>query len=211
MIKKAIIISAGTIKDYKYIKSFINTDDLIICADGGYIHSKNMGVTPHIIVGDFDSLGYVPDSSDFTQIIKHPKDKDFTDTELAVHIAKEKGANYFLLFGVVGSRLDHSLSNITMLERLNNEKTTAIIINENNKIYFCKKNKKITLYEPLESLVSLIPMSPCSGVYTKGLKYQLKNADMLPGYGLGVSNVVKYVPATITLNDGNMLVIVACD
>ena len=52
---RCVIISAGKIEDYNAIKKLINGDDVIVCADAGYIHAKNMGLKVDCVIGDFDS------------------------------------------------------------------------------------------------------------------------------------------------------------
>lgn len=81
---RAVIIGNGDIKDYQYIKSKINDDDFIICADGGYNHAEKMGIVSDVLIGDFDS------AKNFEKVkdrIEYPKRKDFTDGELAVSYA----------------------------------------------------------------------------------------------------------------------------
>ena len=85
---RAVIIGNGDIKDYQYIKSKINDNDFIICADGGYNHAEKMGIVPDVLIGDFDS------AKNFEKVkdrIEYPKRKDFTDGELAVAYAVDNG------------------------------------------------------------------------------------------------------------------------
>lgn len=222
--KTAVIIAAGAITDYTYLRTFVNPDkDVIICADGGYDHALAMGLVPHVLVGDFDSLRHVPSLSAQTQLIQLDTDKNYTDTEIAVQQALAQGITHLTLLGVTGTRLDHSLANLLMLNHLNTDTLTTCIINEHNKIYVCKKDKKITLREPAGQMVSLIPLSPCHGVSTTGLQYELSDAQLQPhydqpgvslGYGYSVSNVIGgdgYVTATVTVASGELWVIVAKD
>ena len=200
---RGVIISAGSITDYIYIKSFINPDtDYIICADGGYHHAVKMGLRIDILLGDFDSI-----SSDIPVDINKlvfDKDKDYTDTEIALDYARKQGFTEVLLLGGVGSRIDHTLANILMLVNFKN----VVIINENNKIYMCDD---LTIKEDIGNYVSLIPLTKCVGVTTKGLKYELDNATMEVGYGIGVSNVVTNENVSVNILSGKLLVIVAKD
>ena len=103
--------------DYK-----INESDLVIAADCGIKNAEKFKINPHIIIGDFDSLGYVPEADN---TIIHPIEKDDTDTLLAVKKGFEMGYTSFRIFGCVGGRLDHTLANIQ----------TADYIAENGHIY----------------------------------------------------------------------------
>ena len=203
---RAVIISGGDITDYSYIKNMLDKDDFIICADSGYRHASPLGVIPNILVGDFDSIEKIPES---VECLRYPTDKDFTDTEIAVDYGRKKDFKEFLLLGTIGTRLDHTLSNILMLRTFldNNEK--AVIINEHNKIQLI--NKDILLQENKGSIVSLLPLTTCVGVTTTNLKYPLNNATLSVGYGLGVSNIMLQNNAKITLESGEMLIIIAKD
>jgi len=203
---RAVIISGGTIKDYEFTKQQINSDDTIICADSGYDHAVKMGIKPHILVGDFDSISCAPE--DVTQL-RHAPEKDLTDTEIAIEYARGRGFRDFLLLGVIGSRIDHSLTNILLLQHFLEGGENAVIINESNKIMIT--NSELELNELVGSNVSLIPLTPCEGVTTQNLKYPLEGAKMLVGKGLGVSNVMLSDHAKLSLQKGTMLVIVAKD
>ncbi|MCL2236477.1 MAG: thiamine diphosphokinase [Defluviitaleaceae bacterium] len=203
---RAVIISGGTIEDYNFIKKQINSGDTVICADSGYDHAVKMGIDPHIILGDFDSIGSAPKG---VALQRHPSEKDLTDTEIAIEYARGEGFKDFLLLGVLGSRIDHSLTNILLLQHFLERGENAVIINENNKIMIT--NSALELSEPVGSIISLVPLTTCEGVTTKNLKYPLEGADMLAGKGLGVSNIMLSDNATVSLQKGLMLVIVAKD
>ena len=198
---RAVIITGGTISDYAYTKNLIQPHDTIICADSGYDHALAMDLIPNVLIGDLDSIREVPSG---VPVMQHPMDKDFTDTELALNYASDKGYKDILLLGGLGNRMDHSMANIMMLVNFQN----TIIVNENNKIQI---GKKIELRETKGTLVSLIPLSMCSGIYTENLKYPLQNASMQVGHSLGVSNVMTDAKASVIIEKGDMLVIVARD
>ena len=80
---------------------------LVIAADGGLAHLKAQGAAPDLTVGDFDSLGYVPDGN----VIRHPPEKDDTDTMLALRLGLERGYDTFVLYGCLGGRMDHAYAN----------------------------------------------------------------------------------------------------
>ena len=89
-------------------------EDYIIAADGGLAHTNALGITPHCILGDFDSLGYVPESANV-----FPVEKDDTDAMLAVRRGLELGYKEFYLYGSLdGKRLDHTVANFQTLQFL---------------------------------------------------------------------------------------------
>lgn len=202
---RAVILSGGRVSDYTYIKNLIQKDDTIICADSGYNHAVEMGLWPHIIVGDFDSINKIPTG---IPILRFPEKKDFTDTELAIDYARDMGFKNFLLLGCIGTRMDHSITNILLLKGFVERNENAIIQNEHNKIMLTSST--LCLNEDVGGIVSLIPLQTCSGVCTLGLEYQLRDAVLHVGKGIGISNIITGC-ASISINDGLLLVIVARD
>ena len=91
--------------------------DLVIAADSGLRTAELFGVSPSLLLGDFDSLG-TPPARDGLEILRVPAEKDVTDTQLAVEVALSRGADDLVIVGGLGGRLDHSLSNLAILERL---------------------------------------------------------------------------------------------
>ena len=85
---------------------------LVIAADGGLAHLERRGLTADLIVGDFDSLGWVPEGP---KVIRHPVEKDDTDMMLAVRTGLARGCRDFLLYGGLGGRLDHAYANLQTL------------------------------------------------------------------------------------------------
>lgn len=198
---KAVIISAGSITDYAYTKSFIGEDDFVICADGGLYHAERMGVTPNLTVGDFDSYkGPVTG-----EVRRFNPEKDYTDTHIAVTEALKRGYGEIMLLGATGTRLDHTLSNIGLLEYITLEGAVGFIINETNKITVINKS---TTIKPEEGWhLSLIPIGEVKGVTLKGLKYSLDDYDLKFAESLAVSNEFTDKDAVIEIKEGSLIVI----
>ena len=110
---KCVIIAGGAIADYDVTKQYIDNGDYIIAADSGLRHLAPLGVTCDELIGDFDSLGYIPDNA--TEV--YPCEKDDTDAMLAVKHGLLKGMDYFVILGGLGGRLDHTMANIAALDR----------------------------------------------------------------------------------------------
>jgi thiamine pyrophosphokinase len=207
--KRAIIFYNGDLSDFRNAKKYIKTSDYIICADGGAKHVLKLGIKPDVIIGDFDSLSKTDQkifSTENIPFITYQKDKDETDSELSLTYAIDKGYKSILLFGLVGSRIDHTLTNIFALDYLTNSKADVTIIEGNQEIRLLKK--KIKLIGKKGDLVSLIPFKgDAKKVTTKNLKYPLKNEDLLFGYSRGISNVFTKKMTEIFLREGSLLVI----
>ncbi len=194
---RAVIIAGGDVGDY--IKNYIKGDDFVICADSGLDRAEKFGIKPNIVLGDMDSVISKNIGED---AVIYPCRKDFTDSEIAVDYAKEHGFSQFLMFGMIGSRMDHTIANITLLKNLEN----AVIINENNEIYLLRD--KIKIEAPIGTTISILPIfGDVSGVTTYGLDYPLTNGSITCGTSLGVSNVMTEAVCEITVEKGMALVI----
>lgn len=182
-----------------------NKEDIVIAADGGYNTLKELGIIPDIILGDFDSLGYVPEFEG--EIIKHPIKKDDTDTMLAVKTGLNRGFERFVLYGCTGDRLDHTIANIQTLSYIVNNRATGFLCGDaftvtnikNGNIYFNSKAK---------GTVSVFAFSQTAkGVNEKGLLYSLDNAELKFDNPLGVSNEFVGKPSEISVGEGILTVI----
>lgn len=132
---RCVIIGGGPIENYNRIKSYIRDDDFVIACDCGLRHCQPLGTVPDLIVGDFDSFSR-PDPGILTdaEIIQLPVEKDDTDTMYAVKEASARGFEDFLLTGMTGRRLDHTLGNVYMLIRLHELGLNAMIADDYSEI-----------------------------------------------------------------------------
>ena len=181
----------------------IRDTDLVIAADGGLAHAQQLGISPQVILGDFDSLGYVPEDARV-----FPVEKDDTDAMLAVRHGLLKGCDQFYLYGTLdGPRLDHTIANFQTLQFLADRKATGYLI---GKDYLATVVKEGSLRFPAtaEGIISLFCLGPeAKGVTLEGLKYTLKDASIHPGHPLGVSNHFIGEAATVTVESGSLLVL----
>jgi thiamine pyrophosphokinase len=207
--KRAILFFNGNFSDVKQAKYYLKPDDFIICADGAAEFALQLNIIPDVILGDFDSL---PKSAQQklrrnpSKWIRFPREKDETDSELAISFALEHKYKDLLIFGLFGSRIDHMLTNIAALERLTTQGIHAVCIEGRQEIQVTNNFLKLT--GKVGELVSLIPLKgDAKQVTTRGLKYPLNNEDLLFGYSRGVSNVLSQNNADISVKNGSVLVI----
>lgn len=203
---RAVIFAGGRISDYTYIKSLLKEDDYVITADSGFAHVKKMELYPDVMIGDMDS---VKDEYNAKEVIKLDVMKDETDTEAAVRVALEKGADSILILGAIGSRADHTMANILLLKMLYDMKVDALLLNENNEIRFF--DKEISVCGVKGDTISIIPMSDLIGVYTKGLFYKLTGDTLKFGTSRGVSNVMTDITCNVKAESGYGLIIKSRD
>lgn len=177
--------------------------DLIIAADSGQITAEKCGITPHIIAGDFDSSPLPSDTE--AQIIRVPAEKDDTDTMLACRIAMQHGARQITILGGTGGRIDHSLSNIFLLEQLKEQGMDVVLCDGNNRIRLLLK-ESVTLSPEGFPYFSLIALE-CATVSAAGCKYPLDQAPLRRSEPYAVSNEITAEVATVTVSGGPVLLI----
>lgn len=211
-----IIISNGSIKDYDFYRRIISSDDYIICADGGAKHLIRMDIIPNVIIGDLDSINE-EDKKEFiekkVEFQKFPPNKNATDTELALDFALSHNPSEIILIGSLGSRMDHSIANVTLLKKILDSNIKGKIINENNEIYIMNtKNNEMLLSGENDEYLSLIPLcNKVKGITLEGFKYPLYDAEICMGSSIGVSNEFANKQATIKIREGLLLVIKSRD
>lgn len=209
---RTLIIANGNI-DNNILHTILKPNDTIICCDGGSKYLFEEGIIPHYIIGDLDSS--IPQIIQFFEtknvvFKKFNSKKDETDMELCIDFAISLGTNEIIILGAIGTRIDHTLTNINLLMKAEDANVKATIVDNNNEIQIIINN--ITITGKKGDLVSLIPISTyVEGIDTTGLEYPLKNATMTIGKSLGVSNVMTSNLATVNIKSGYLLVIKAKD
>ena len=202
--KRCVIVGGADINNYEYIKSCLRNDDFIVFCDSGLKHLESLQVKPGLIVGDFDSHDN-PQLDVETLVL--PCEKDDTDTVFAVKEALKRGFDDFLLIGVVGARLDHTLGNVSILLYLDALGKKGTIIDDysemeivsNEPAYICDQY----------TFFSLLNISGIAkGITIENAKYLLDNAEITCEYQFGVSNeVLREKVAKITVKEGKLLLI----
>lgn len=199
--KTCVIIGAGT---FDGMISRPAEEDLVIAADGGYEYLKNMGIEPDVLMGDFDSLEYVPQHKN---LVRHSPIKDDTDMALAAAYAKEQGCRRFFLYGGLGGRLDHTLGNIQLLTGLSREGMEAYLIGEGI-ILTAITSEQIEFPAEFTGMISVFCMGDAaSGVWERNLKYGLADAVLTCDRALGVSNEFIGQKSSIEVNAGTLLIL----
>ena len=175
--------------------------DYLLAADGGLDHLQALGLTPHGIIGDFDSLGYVPQGA---QVF--PVEKDDTDSMLAVRKGLALGYRRFVLYGALdGKRLDHTIANLQTLCFLADQGATGYLVGLDY-MATVLKNGTLRFSRDAKGILSLFCFGPdARGVTLRGLQYPLENGTLSSGFPLGVSNHFLGQEATVTVTDGTLL------
>ena len=177
--------------------------DFILAADGGYAHCKAFGVTPNEVLGDFDSLQYVPqDATVF------PVEKDDTDSMLAVRRGLQLGYRDFLLYGSLdGTRLDHTVANFQTLQFLADHGATGYLVGKDY-VVTVVKNGVLRFSGEARGILSVFCMgADAKGVTIQGGKYEAESVTLCGGFPLGVSNHFEGKEVTVSVESGSLLVL----
>lgn len=193
---RAVIILNGTSSDFW--RSQIKKGDLVICADGGANGAREKGISCDVVIGDMDSIDEIPEDS----IID--KDENRTDVEKATSYALDRGANSLLFLGAVGDRLDHTLANILILDKIP-EDIDAMVLDDVNELFLLKRSGEIEVQKG--QTVSLIPLSTVKDLTLEGFRYPLEGHTAKIGSGRTMSNVAEEEKVSISFSSGSLLVV----
>lgn len=183
----------------------------VIAADSGLVHAQQAGFDVDVVVGDLDSVP--ADSLDDariagTAIERHPVDKDATDLELAFDRARDVGVERVVLLCADGGRVDHFLANVALLGHERYSTLTMIAYLDETRVEVVRPGRDAHVQGRSGDLVTLLALGgPATGVTTTGLHWALRDADLIPGSTLGVSNVFETAVATIAVAAGALLVV----
>lgn len=218
--KKTLIITGGDVNTEFAAKHYEKEKfDYLIVADNGLQAAEDIGLTPDYIVGDFDSISplklYKYENRKDISIRRFLPEKDFTDTYAAIDIAVKAGSFSIHILGGTGSRLDHTIANILMLQMALESGVEAVILNENNRIRLLgRKCRKIVIKKEYYKYVSLIPLTPVvTNITTVGMKYNVEKYNMYIDREIsrGVSNEILENEGEISIDEGTLIVIESKD
>ena len=182
----------------------------IICADGGALHARALGLRPHTIIGDLDSL--TPEQvADFkaagADIIQHPAEKDETDLELALHHCRQIGASAIFILGALGGRFDQTIANILLLTHPEFSGIRVEVV-DGDQVLLLLKPGSYRIDGERGDTISLIPLgAAAAGITTSQLQYPLRDETLYLGPARGLSNVMLADRATVEFDSGLLLLV----
>ena len=178
--------------------------DYVIAADRGYDSLMAYGVTPDLVVGDFDSLGYTPSHPNLIQL---PVEKDDTDVAFALRKGLDLGYRRFILLGGVGGRLEHTLGNLQILDWLTTQGAQGFLAGEKT-VATALRDGSLTFPPSMSGYLSVFCNSgTAQGVTLTGLKFPLENAVLTSSFPVGVSNEFLGQPAQVSVREGCLLLV----
>lgn len=179
--------------------------DLILAADGGLQHLEALGLPADGILGDFDSLGYVPTGP---QVDRYPVEKDNTDSMLAIKVGLQQGCRRFLIYGALdGPRLDHTVANFQALSYLASHGAVGYLVGNTN-IATVLSEGQLRFEPQAAGIISVFCQGGAArGVTLRGLQYPLEKAELTYDFPLGVSNHFLGQRAEISVEQGHLLIL----
>lgn len=197
--KKCFIFGALWVEDL-IVKP--TKDDFIIAADNGFAVLEKLNIKPDLVVGDFDSLGFLPDVANKIVL---PIRKDNTDIAAALEIALDKGFSDIFVYGAAGGKLDHTFANIALVADMSRRGVNCVFLGENTNFTAVTNGKQC--FKGATGRVSVFCFGDvASGVTLKGFEYNLDGAKLEPFVPLGVSNSFNGDTAEISVDNGTLII-----
>ncbi len=207
---RAFIYVGGTVYP-ENITEHPKADDITIAADTGYKNALLLGDKVQILVGDFDSLDESAVAEDVKKI-QVPAQKDFTDTQLAVDTALQMGIRDIIIIGGLSGRLDHTMSNLSIIKELSRQNVFATITDGKNRVRYISSTSTLIAKSGYKYLSLIADGDKVKGVDIEGCKYPLKNATISErDQSLTVSNEIVGNCALISVRRGGLYVIESAD
>ena len=178
--------------------------DAVIAVDGGFASLEAAGCVPDLALGDFDSLGFVPEG---VPVKLFPAEKDASDMELALEEALTCGAGTVEVYGALGGRLDHTLANLSLLASFAERGLDVMAVGERERIALLVGPGELLVEAADEGIVSVFSLTDAStGVVEEGLKYGLDGATLTNRTSWGLSNELVGTAARISVESGTLAV-----
>ncbi len=202
--RTALVICNGEPPSRGLARKFARDVDLIVAADGGANGARRLGIRPHVIIGDLDSI--TPSTRRFfsSASILRVRRQDNTDLEKALDYLAKRKVNEVTIVGATGNRVDFTLGNFSVVWNYTSSMHLTFVGDGWRAIPVTSSEE---IAAPPGTTVSLVPFGSCSGITLKGLQYPLANARMRIGE-IGVSNVVKSSPFRVTVRRGKMILFI---
>ena len=206
---ESIIVANAPTFEAEPFRDLLMQTELLIAADGGGNALHTAGISPHLVIGDLDSLT-PPAAEAFasagTTFLRYPTDKDETDLELALLTAVARGATQITLLGALGGRWDQGLANVALLAMPELHGRRVRLLDSTQEAYLARGETLIAGVRG--ETVSLLPLGgPARAITTRGLRYPLTDAELHFERSRGVSNQIVEPPAQVTVGEGQLLVV----
>lgn len=178
--------------------------DFVIAADAGLCYLEKQGIRADLVIGDFDTLKYVPK---YPNTIVLSAQKDDTDTFAAVREGIGESYISFHIYCGTGGRIDHTMANLQMLAYLSENNMRGFLF-DNGSVITAITNNRLCFEKIPSGYVSVFSGSAkAEGVTLCGLKYELNNATLTNTFPIGVSNEFINKESSISVKSGTLFIV----
>lgn len=206
--KQVVVVGNGHFTPQLKIKPAYDDNIFLVAVNGGTKHIIKQNLIPDLIIGDLDSLSPLvrkKTKQHNVPVITYPKDKDFTDLELAINFLLQYKPKNITLLGLLGKRWDQTLANFCIMESCLNHGIKCRMIDGSTTIWLI--NSSIAFKTSIGDTVSLHPLTnKVQGITTKGLKFYLKDDTLLRTASRGISNIAIRASVEISVRSGTLFV-----
>lgn len=209
---KGLLFCGGPFAHKERMRAYVDGFDLIIAVDRGYMHALALGISPHVLLGDFDSLdpAVLEEAKSRGVAIKtYSTHKDLTDTHIGLLHALEQGCSEMRLLGALGHRMDHTLSNMSLLKWLYDQGAKGELVDAYNEIFYFEKSFEVLNRKG--HTLSVVPITDLTGLTLEGVKYPLVNQQVPFSTSLCISNEITEDLASIHMENGQAYVMLTQD
>ncbi len=207
--KVILILANGEWCSEECLQDIIPLADTIIATDGAWAKAHERGIEVDLVIGDSDSLTETERTalrSATVKVLAYPREKDWTDLELALASALSQKPDRIIVYGALGGRSDHALANTFLLEKGVDAKVPIEIINGRERIVLVHDRYEVPDAQ-IGDRISLLSLTETVNVQTTGLKYTLNGELLKRASSRGISNEVTSCTVRLKVNDGLLLVI----
>ncbi|MBX7145342.1 MAG: thiamine diphosphokinase [Oligoflexia bacterium] len=208
--RHVVFVNSPTLTPSK-LTHLISSNDHVVCADGGANLAAKIGVKPHAVLGDMDSISpaLLAELEQLdTKVFRFPRDKDKTDLELCLDYSQSAGATSIMLLSPFGGRLDHILGNIMLLLQPRYENLAFSLSDGEVTAYLARPQQAVRVSGIVGDILSIIPLSPqCQGASLSGTRYPLTQETLFQGSSRTISNVLTAEVASFKLDCGAALLL----
>lgn len=201
--QSALLVTGGLAPDFSVLSARMADFSFVCAADSGLDTLRAWGVRPDLVLGDFDSLRDPAVLAEYEGVVRHPKDKDDTDTELGLKELRARGYGRVTMAGGGGGRLDHLFALRALFE-----------LPWGPDAWYAPGELVLRIRGPIEldlkadALISAFPLAGgASGMRSAGLRWPLDGLSWGPGE-FGISNRAIGGRANIEPGEGELLVVV---
>ena len=194
--------------DFYGLRESPRSGDFLVAADAGYLLCRKIGLSPDLLIGDFDSMPLPDAPPNLPHVERVPVRKDDTDAMLALKAGLSRDCAEFYLYGAAGGpRMDHTLANLQGLLYLRRHNARGYLYDKNF-VWTVIENETLDIARTVpDGLLSVFAFGgPASGVTIQGTLYPLDNASLSPDFPLGVSNHIAAESASVSVRNGAALV-----